>query len=306
MQYLAFKGVLKEIIEQYPDIDLLEFLYDKLQISYGKAEELAARIEKEYCRKNIPGESSVRLLVEENRKSEGPSKGNVYSVDCLSDDEFDYFITWLFKELGYEIPPGKCIVDSGVDFVAVKDSEKIAVQVRKWPLSCKVTDSIVLLSEEAKLRHGCKKAIVVAPTYFTQQAITAAQKLSVELWDRTVLDRKIAEAKEKAELEVQFCFPPYEGSLLQSLLRLRATKEFIIEPRAGEKYDIHLPGVKFPLLTFQVRSETVVQCVFRIKDNEPVGELDGEVLIKSRRNKAGPDDLRAYTLIVQYLEQFIE
>ena len=111
-----------------------------------------------------------------------------------------------------------------------------------------------------------------------------------------------------ADAEEQSCFPQYKGSLFQSLLRLEETKDFIIEPRADGKYDLHLPGVKFPLLTFQAHSSEIIRCVFRIKNNEPVGEFDGAALIRSERNndRFGPDGIDAYALIVQYLEQFVK
>ncbi len=81
-----------------------------------------------------------------------------------------------------------------------------------------------------------------------------------------------------------------------------------MNPRADGKYDLHLPGIKFPLITFQARDEDVIQCIYRIKYNEPVGELGGEALIKSDRNndRFGPDGIEAYTLIIKYLEQFVE
>jgi hypothetical protein len=61
-------------------------------------------------------------------------------------------------------------------------------------------------------------------------------------------------------------------------------------------------------MTFQARGEDVIQCIYRIKYNEPVGELGGEALIKSDRNndRLGPDGIEAYALIIQYLEQFVE
>lgn len=98
------------------------------------------------------------------------------------------------------------------------------------------------------------------------------------------MDAKITEVRKKTELEEQTCFPQYKGSLLHSLLRLEETRDFIIESKADGKYDLHLPGVKYPLLTFQSDGDDIVRCVFRIKYNEPVGEFDGEALVSTDRN----------------------
>ena len=49
MRYLKFNGVLEEVLERYPEIDLVGYLQQKLEIPEFKAKELAARIEKDYC-----------------------------------------------------------------------------------------------------------------------------------------------------------------------------------------------------------------------------------------------------------------
>jgi hypothetical protein len=90
-------------------------------------------------------------------------------------------------------------------------------------------------------------------------------------------------------------------------LALSEIKDLVIEPQAGEKYDLYLLGVKYPLLTVQACSGVVTRCVYRIRYNEPVNEFDGEALIGSddANNRFGPDDAQAYELITQYLEQFL-
>ena len=310
MQYSKFNGILKEIIEQYPNVDVAVFLQERLGLPLDKAEELAARIEKE-CNLKAVGEAKPNLERTSKEKTEEPQlppKASVYSVENLSGKEFERFMKWLFEELGYEIQSGKSAVDSGVDYVALKDEEKILIHAIKYPITVKAPNAIIVKSNEAKLTYGCNRSIVVVTAYFTQPATLEALNSGVELWDRDTLIEKIAEVRKNAEIEEQSCFPPYKGSLLQSILRLEETKDFIIEPRADGKYDLHLPGVKYPLLTFQARGEDVTLCIFRIKFNEPVGEFDGEALIWCDRNndRFGPDGMEAYALTIQYLEQFVE
>jgi hypothetical protein len=310
MRHLKFSGVLEEIIEQYPNLDIVEFLQEKLQIPQYKAEELAARIEKEYCLKGISKneQNLARNIWEKQNEPEHFCNASVYSVECLSEREFGHFMKWLLEKIDYKVHPEKYAPESGVDFVATKDGEKIAIQARRFPKTSLASNSIVSKSEQTKQNYGCDKSLVIATTHFSQQAIVDAEKLGVELWDVDTLETKIANVRKNADLEEQSCFQPYKGSLLQSLLRLEETKDFIIEPRANEKYDLHLPGVKFPLLTFQVHDNDVIQCIYRIKYNEPVGESGGEPLIKTDHNndRFGPDGIDAYTLIIQYLEQFVE
>ena len=310
MSSLEFNGVLKEIAERYPNIDIVSFLQENLEITQYKAEILAARIEKQYCQK-MRGESTKTLCIrmfDRPEKSELKPNGNIFSVESLSDSEFEHFILWLFYELGYEVGLEKHQSISGVDFVVSKNSQKIVVQARKYPENCRVSDSIVLLAQEAKRSFRCEQMIVLVTAYFSEQAIAAAQKWGVELWDKETLDRKILEVKKNVGLaEKRVGFPQYKNSLLQSLCRLDETEDFIVEQRTEGKYDLYLTNVKFPLLTFQANSEMVTRCIFRIKNNHPVGELEGVTLIGSDKNnlRVGPDGIQAYTLIIQYLKEFL-
>ena len=113
-------------------------------------------------------------------------------------------------------------------------------------------------------------------------------------------------SRKKPTKKCKLVFPSINGSLLQSLLKFEETGDFFIEPRASGKYDLHLSGVKFPLLTFQAQAEEVIRCVCRIKNNKPVGEHEGTMVIGIDRdnNKIGPDETQAYALIIEYLEEF--
>lgn len=310
MRYLKLNGILREIVDRYPNVDIVEFLQDNLQLPVNKAEDLASRIEKQFCQKSTdkPEQNQDKANPEKLKICTISSRVSVYSVDCLSEKEFERFIKWLLEELGYEIYPGKCSADLAVDFKVFKDNEKSEIIATRTSKKNKTPNSIVLKAEEAARTNGCQKSLVISSSYFSQQAIIDAQKLNVELWDIDTIATKINEVRKNAELEDHSCFPPYRGSLLQSLLRLEETKDFIIEPKADEKFDLHLPGVKYPLMTFQAQNEEVIRCVFRIKYNEPVGEFEGEALIRTEHNneRYGPDGNIAYDLIIKYLEQFVE
>ena len=74
------------------------------------------------------------------------------------------------------------------------------------------------------------------------------------------------------------------------------TGDFIIEQRTGGKFDLHLSGVKFPLLTFQANADEVIRCVYRINNNNnPVGENEGISLISvgPEKNRVGPIEIQA-------------
>ena len=292
-----FNGAIKEILEQHPNIDLVAYLADNLQLPMDKAEVLAARIEKQVLQKIQGDKTSATLrLLEKASEEETPACN--YPVDVLSNKEFEYFIKWLLGELGYKAEAENyTATEYGVDGVAVKDGIKVAVEAIRCPKTYRVTDSIIRIMQEK--RGDCPKALVITTATYTELAKAEAENAGVELWDSEVLQQKIKEAKDRVDLDVQVNFPKYKGTLLDSLLALPETKTFIIESKADGKYDVNLPGVKYPLLTFQAQNGAVTRCVQRIKYNEPVNEADGEVIVAD-------GDEQAYGLVMQYLELFIE
>jgi len=308
LQQIKFNGLLQEFLEKYPKMDIAEFLQDELRLPLDKAEVLAERIEKEYLQKNDKTEQKTFKTITEKPAETKQQKQPTYTLESLSNKEFEHFTKWLLQEVGFDIHPEKILTTLGVDYIASKNGYKTAVLARKYPKTGVISDSIVLMAQQAKNNYQCDEAIILATTGFSEQAKLDAEKVGIDLWDSEAIEEKIAEIKKKVEQEVQAGFPSYKGTLLDSLLSLEEHKDFKIEKRAGEKYDLYFPGVTFPLLTFQVQNGAVSKLVYRVKYNEPVGETDGEALIKSDRNgnRFGPEDAEAYALVTEYLEQFLE
>jgi hypothetical protein len=309
MPHIKFNGVLKEITEVAPDFDVTDFLGQSLEIADYKAEELATRIKEKYQNKKGDADDGCALeSVLEEPKGEFGGSADVFPLDSLSDREFERFIKWLLVELGYEIQPDQCIFASGFDFVAIKDEERILVQARKYPQKLMVSNLILLSTEKAKRRVGCQKAIVLATAYFTEKTVVEAEKSGVELWNIVRLSEKIDQATKKGEVDRSVRFPEFRGSLLQSIQSLEETEQFIIEPKGGGKHDLHLLGVKVPLLTFWLQSNIVVRCIYRISSNKPVGENEGVKLLDVDKNgcRVGPDDIKAYDSIRKYLEESLK
>ncbi|MCL1977235.1 MAG: restriction endonuclease [Candidatus Bathyarchaeota archaeon] len=308
MYNVKFSGLIQEIIEN-PNTDIVELLQDRLRLSPDKAEVLADRIKKEYLQTtNNAEQKKLRLVTEQPADTKQQQKEATYALETLSNKEFETFTKWLLQELDYNIHPEKIPDLQGVDYIATKNGLKTAVLARKYSRAYVVSDAAVLMAQQAKRIYQCEQAIVLVTTVFSEQAKLDAEKCEVELWDVQKIDEIIMEVKKKAELEVQMGFPKYRGTLLDSLLALEGYKNFIIEQRVGEKYDLFCPGVKFPLLTFQVQKGLVTRLTYRIKYNESVGENDGEALIKYDRdgNRFGPEDVEAYVQVTEYLEQFLE
>lgn len=290
-----FNGKLKEITENHPNIDIAGFLLDELKLPLFKAEALATRIEKEYLQKCQNGKQKrPNFLLEKTSATD-----DVHQLDYLSRKEFVDLLKWILEQSKYEVQKEN-EANSGIDLLVSKNQEKQVFLARKYPKSYRITESIVKLAQETNRKNGCKKAIVASTTFFTQEARKDAENSGIELWDKEVLMKKIAEAKQIAILDKQSELPQFSGSLCLSLLALKETKDFLVEEKTDGKHDVYLPGVKYPLLTFQIQDGNVVQCVYRIKYNQPVGEQEGESIRILQDNK------EAYWQICKYLEQFLE
>jgi restriction system protein len=312
MEVVRFNGLLGEILDGYDSIDLVKFLGQRLNIPEYKARALAERIEGNFNLK-MTYEVRERILElkpkdDEAKEDAGPTRINIYALDNLSGREFEYFLKWFFEEMDYSVELTKITADSGVDLVVTKDNEKIAVQAKRYRRNIKISNNVILKTHGGKDIYGCRKSMVVATSYFTQQAIKDAKKLNIELWDRDTLSAKIDEINEKVrELQEKVHFPRYAGSLLRSLVNLENMGIFVVERKENGKYDIHRHGIRYPVLSFQVRGlNTVTRCVFRIKNSKPVGEYEGNALIRSDRHfRYGPDEEQAYRKITDYLSQFL-
>lgn len=307
MRQNRFNGVLQQIIEKYPNVEVVEVLQDELRLPLDKAEVLAGRIEKQILQKQDKTNRKILKTVTEN-PADIEQKQTTYALDSLSSKEFESFTKWLLQELGYDIHPENVQATMGVDYIATHGYEKTVFLARKYPKTSLVSVTIVLMAQQAKQIYECQKTIVLVTASLSEQAKQEAERLKIELWDAEALDGKILEIKRMMEQEVQAGFPKYKGNLLDSLLGLSERKDFKIEQRSGEKFDVYFPGVNFPLLTFQVQNGVVIRLVYRIKYNEPISETDGEALIRSDKNgnRFGPKDQEAYAQVTEYLEQFLE
>jgi HJR/Mrr/RecB family endonuclease len=312
MEQVKFNGLLDEILDDYESIDLVKFLEQRLRIPEYKAKVLAERIEGNFNFKMLHElrkiEISLKPSGDKPKEENEPSRVNIYALDDLSGREFEYFLKWLFEELGYSVELTKLTADSGVDLVAVKDKEKIAIQAKRYKRTMKISNNVILKTHGGKDIYGCAKSMVVATSYFTDQAIKDAKKLNIELWDRDTLSAKIDRINEKIkDSQEKVHFPKYKGSLIDSLLNLETMGIFVVERKDNSKYDIHRHGIRYPVLSFQTRGlNAVTRCVFRIKNNKPVGEYEGYALIHSDRHYVyGPREEQAYQKVIQYLQQFL-
>ena len=132
------------------------------------------------------------------------SKYGMERIDAMDGHEFEHFIATLLRKQGYEkveVTPGSG--DQGVDVLAEKEGVRYAVQCKCY--SSDLGNTPVQEVNTGKMVYQCHVGIVVTNRYFTQSAREAAKATGVLLWDRSKLEKLIAQA----EFEVE---PPKQQS----------------------------------------------------------------------------------------------
>lgn len=112
-------------------------------------------------------------------------------IDLMTGDEFEWFVTYLFNQLGYKAERTKSSGDQGVDVIAQKGKTKIAIQAKHYskPVGTHAVQEVV---GGAKC-YLADKTMVVTNNVFTKQAKDIAKANNVILWDRYILQEKLNE-----------------------------------------------------------------------------------------------------------------
>lgn len=106
-------------------------------------------------------------------------------VNELTGVEFEKFVADLYTSLGYSTERTKVSGDFGIDIIATKGEEKIAIQVKRYKGNVGVAAVQQALSGTAY--YSANQAAVVTNSYFTRQAEELAKKTKVDLIDSTDL-----------------------------------------------------------------------------------------------------------------------
>ena len=114
---------------------------------------------------------------------------SLVDLKLMSGYEFEDFIAELFRRWGYQTSTTKKSGDQGVDVLAEKNGELIAIQTKCYthPVGNKAVQEIVA---GLKFYHA-KIGLVVTNSCFTSSAKELAEANNIVLWDGvTVLEKK--------------------------------------------------------------------------------------------------------------------
>lgn len=108
----------------------------------------------------------------------------------LGNSEFEAFIAQITRVMGYTtemIPLGQ---DVGIDVIARKGPETLAIQVKKYT-NRKINLEMVYHTYAACAFYDCTKPVIATLGVLTPNAERAANKLNVEIWDYNFISSKL-------------------------------------------------------------------------------------------------------------------
>ena len=128
--------------------------------------------------------SVLDTLKEEEEKKRLLDSG-IQEVDGMTGKEFESFLYFHFRNLGYSVTLTQDSQDYGADLILYKDGSRTVVQAKrsKNPVGIKAVQEVA-----GAVRHyKGNKGRVITNNRFTENAYNLAKSNDVELWDRKKL-----------------------------------------------------------------------------------------------------------------------
>jgi len=101
--------------------------------------------------------------------------------------EFEKFVCELFRKMGYNAESTPSTGDYGVDVVAQKDGNTVAIQVKKYKEGNNVGAQTIQQTLGAMWKVKADQSILITTSGFTVYAQEQAREAPIELWDKRTL-----------------------------------------------------------------------------------------------------------------------
>lgn len=118
-------------------------------------------------------------------------KANIKDIDRMEGLDFEYYLSILFKELGYKAVVTNASHDFGADLILKKGNNKIVVQAKRYGYKKNVSISAIQEVFASQRYHNADESWVITNSYFTKSAMKLAKPCNVKLKDRYALTKWI-------------------------------------------------------------------------------------------------------------------
>jgi len=154
---------------------------------------------------------------------------NLSSLDDLNGLEFEAAIAGLYEHKGYEVQITKASGDFGVDVIAKKGSEVLAIQAKRY--SGKVGIKAVQEVSAGAFYYKATKAIVITNSFYTEQAKELAKKTDITLINK----KRLANMWESYQPSVGI--PTFDLQQYEKLEKRIKRELYRTDAAAGKKYN---------------------------------------------------------------------
>lgn len=108
--------------------------------------------------------------------------------------EYEEYVYNHYKELGYDVKLTPQSNDYGVDILAKKDDEKLAIQTKMYGHSTrKVNRQMIMELCGAKEYYDCTKAVLATDGEVMSDAVEVAHKLNIEILNLQIEDSNVSD-----------------------------------------------------------------------------------------------------------------
>lgn len=118
-------------------------------------------------------------------------RANIKDIDKMDGLDFEFYLSILFKELGYKAVVTNGSHDFGADLILKKDNKKIVVQAKRYGYKKNVSIGAIQEVFAAQRYHNADESWIITNSYFTKSAIKLAKPCNVILKDRYALTKWI-------------------------------------------------------------------------------------------------------------------
>ena len=115
----------------------------------------------------------------------------ISDIDLMNGIEFEKFLCKLLTKLNFTCENTKTTGDQGVDIIAIKDNNKIAIQAKCY--SQPVGNHAIMEAIAGSKYYNANQCMVITNSTFTKAAKDLATANGVMLWDRKILIEKLKE-----------------------------------------------------------------------------------------------------------------
>ena len=167
-----------------------------------KSKKQAEEIEKQWIKEREIREKYERELYEkrktereeiEKREKEKFNAMQVADIDSMTGLEFEAFLQKILTALYYQVNLTTASNDFGVDLVAIKGDDKIAIQAKRQ--QSKVSRRAISDAVAGMRHYNCTKAMVITNNEFSKGALQFAQSTNCLLINRDKLANLIIAAQ---------------------------------------------------------------------------------------------------------------